>query len=139
MADDAPILLLIPADKIDAEWHLVAELIDAACKRDGVYTAGDVKTWLRDRRMFLFLAWSKSRGVEGLAVAEPLQHALLRSLNVFIVTGHELARWAHLVEQIEAWAKRVHGCTRSIFTCREGYLRALKGYRKTHIVMEKDL
>lgn len=139
MDDDAPILLLIPADKVDAEWHLVADLIDKACKRDGVYTADDVRGWLRESRMFLFLAWSKSRGVEGLAVAEPLQHSLLRSLNVFIVTGRGLKRWAHLMLQIEAWAKRVHGCTRSIFTCREGYLRAVKGYRKTHIVMEKDL
>lgn len=139
MADDAPVLLLIPAGKIDAEWHLVAELIDDACKRDGTYTADDVKTWLRDGRMYLFLAWSKARGVEGLAVAEPLQHALLRSLNVFIVTGRELARWAHLMTQIEAWAKHVHGCTRSIFTCREGYHRVIPGYRKTHIVMEKDL
>lgn len=123
-------------------WPLVEELIEAACLRDGLYTPISVFRWLRDDRMQLWIAGSRSPEgrvvVEACALTEMLQHEKEKTGGVFMVTGRGIDRWFDHIGTIEAWLWG-QGCDRIVHTIRPGYGRRLKkrGYARTHELWEK--
>lgn len=53
-------------------------------------------------------------------------------------TGEHSEKWVHLLEEVETWARR-QGCTKMKMSTRPGWARRLGDYKKTHIILEKDL
>lgn len=140
-------LYLIAPENIDRIWRRVLPLIDEACKRVGLYTADSVRKWLGGDEnglatWFLFVAVETVDGKEdilGLACVELSDYELARVINVTICTGRDADRWKHHLGEIERWAVERFGVSRCVYTAREGWLRKLDGYKRTHIIMEKDL
>jgi hypothetical protein len=64
-----------------------------------------------------------------------------RVAEVPVVAGIDLEAWLHLLDELEAWARR-EGCVAMVSTAaREGWVRVLKnrGWRKTAVLMERML
>lgn len=112
--------------------------ITASIDRGGLYDANDVKGWLLQGTMQLWLAGSKSRGIEALAATEILQHPKGRTFNVFICTGKDKNRWLGHLAELERWGKE-RGCDRARYEARKGWQKHLPDYKWTHVVLEKRL
>lgn len=59
-------------------------------------------------------------------------------LRVMWAGGKEMDKWLHYLEIVEQWAKTL-GCDRSIVYGRKGWERKLTGYKRTAIILEKQL
>lgn len=81
-----------------------------------------------------------SRQITALAITEIVAYPRIAVCKLLACTGEDAARWVNLLTQIEAWAK-AQGCAAMEPICRPGWERHLKpkGYRKTHVVLEKTL
>ena len=125
-------------DKIEAAWPLIEQSISSAIDRDGLYDASHIKEWVLRGTHQLWIAGSKERGIEALAVTEMLRHPKGQTINFWICTGKDRDRWLAHKNGIEAWAKE-QGCTRSVAHARKGWAKALPDYKLTHLVLEKSL
>lgn len=78
--------------------------------------------------------------IEALAITEIVAYPRTTVCKLLACTGDDAWRWVDLLAQIEAWAK-AQGCAVMEPICRPGWERHLKpkGYRKTHVVLEKSL
>lgn len=64
-----------------------------------------------------------------------------RVAEVPLVAGDDMASWLHLLDDLEAWARR-EGCVAMVSTAgREGWVRTLKnlGWQKVAVLMERRL
>lgn len=57
-------------------------------------------------------------------------------LRVMWAGGKDMDRWLHYLESIEQWAKSI-GCSRSIVYGRKGWVKKLKDYKQTAVILEK--
>jgi hypothetical protein len=61
-----------------------------------------------------------------------------KTLDVRFCTGRSVRRWVHLIDEINAWGVK-NGAVRFKAQVRPGWERLLSGYRKTHIILEKEI
>lgn len=54
------------------------------------------------------------------------------------IGGRDMPRWVHLLDEFESLARQ-HGLTEIEIEGREGWLRALRGYRKKRVIIGKAL
>lgn len=125
-------------DKIEECWPLIEKSIAAALSRDGLYGPEHVKEWVLRGTHQLWIAGSRERGIEALAVTEMLRHPNGQVINFWLCTGTDRVRWIEHKNGIEEWAKG-QGCTRSVAHARKGWAKALPDYKLTHVVLEKML
>lgn len=94
-------------------------------------------------RVQLHLAWDNENSkavalagtqIEKNAVGEYICHLVW-------CTGEGMNSWVNLVDDLALWAKSHIGCTGIKATARPGWAKFLqpKGYRMTHVVMERKL
>ena len=78
--------------------------------------------------------------IEAIVLTEIAEYPRRRLCRVLAAAGAGRARWLHLLGTIEEWA-RAQGCTAIEPVARPGWERALAplGYRKTHVILEKEL
>ena len=129
----------VPPARVAECWPVIEPMITAAMDRDGTYTAENVREWLVKELMQLWIAGTKERGVEALAVTEILQHQKCRVLNILICTGKDRDRWLAHLGAIETWARTDKGCDRALLYARKGWARHLPDYKLTHVLLEKRL
>lgn len=133
------VLHLVPVEFVEAAWSgPVEELIGEAVDRGGLYAPEDIKRLLEQGLMRLWVAGSRERGAEALAVTEILQYPKARAFNVIICTGHDRGRWFSHLKTMEAWAKE-QGCDVSRALTRKGWAKELADYKLTHYAWEKQL
>lgn len=119
----------------------LAPSISRALRRSGFerYNLADVIERLHSGRMQLWLGVDDD-GVRVCVITEVSDYPRARTCGIFVCIGSGMAGWLHCLAEIEAWAKRV-GCRYMVNIAREGWARTLKplGYKKTHVVLEKEL
>lgn len=133
------VLVGVPADKIEASWPHVEKFIDLACKRSsGRFTADDIKAGCVRRDFQLWVAYSDK--LDAVSVTEIVVYPKIKTCRVMILTGRNRENWIQLNQEIGDWAK-TQGCSMVEAFARQGWEPEMKkfGYRKTHVLLERDL
>ena len=144
-------------------WSLVRDRVASTCERSsGKYQPADILKQLVDGQMQLWavldeepeasedetkrLQGSRARQategpqIKAIAITEISQFPRARVCWVLACTGDVVDDWLDHLSEIESWA-HARGCTAIEPVARPGWERRLnsRGYRKTHVVLEKTL
>ena len=140
-------LVNIPSStNLDDVWSLVKKDISEALSYSGNHTDADfVYDCVKADKMQLWVVWDKDKPTTlekyyGVVVTEIIQRTLVKTCNIFIVTGRRRQKWQHLISVLEDWAKSI-GCTDMYLISRKGWERIMEqfNYKKTHVVLEKSI
>lgn len=128
----------IPAHQVDEVWHEVRPWIDAACKTSrGKFDADDIRLGLLQRDDQLWIWRTPTSYAVG--VTRILIYPKQKVCSVRIATGRNRQEWQkECIAQLEAWAKS-QGCDGMELQARPGWEKALPGYDKTHVYLERKL
>jgi hypothetical protein len=123
-------------------WPLVAPLIHAAMKRGGIGAFAPVEESVLAGRALVWLATEDAK-IHAAAVTQLAQTEWRKVCEIVACGGNNRARWLHLIERIENFA-RAEGCAATRIIGRKGWARVLgrgrtRPYRITRIVLEKEL
>jgi hypothetical protein len=132
-------LSLIEGSAVDGYWPDIESLIVAACARSGGrYEAHHVHDYFRRGVWQLWLIHD-AEGIAFVGATEVIRYPTgLQSLLIRIGTGRDMRTWLHHMDEVLSRAK-AHGCAKAEGEFREGLARALTGWTKTHVVLERDL
>ena len=134
-------LLQFNKEEVDYIWPMAEKYIDDACKGHGGYNASDVKRYIREGSMQLWMANAKeSNKVICVCVTEIRKYPNFKVCDLRIAIGQEFHRWVDFMDKICEWAKR-NGCRKMEIFARPGWERILKNKKffKTHVQLEKEL
>lgn len=126
----------IPSAKVPEIWPFAEELVSSAVERSGELSAQDILDALLSRNMQLWAAFDN--GLKAIAVTEIQVLPRKKLGSILICTGEGRKEWEYALSIIEDWA-RSEGCTGMKLLARPGWERVLKDYRKTHVLLEKEL
>ena len=130
-------LVCVDPKQVQEFWPHVRSMLFGAVLRTKLSHTRDVEAQVLDGSALLWLAWN-GRNIEAACVT-----ALRRTDDgtvciMLACAGRKRDRWLHLLERIEQYAKAEACISLRIFG-RVGWERVLPGYRKTAIVLEKEL
>lgn len=133
-----PIVRQVPTPLLGALWPQVATLVAAVVERaDGRWTLDDVTSRLVTGDWQLWVVWDGE--VRAVIATELMVEASgMRVARIVFATGSGAARWAHLIAEIEAWA-RTQECVKLEMMARKGWARHLPDYKMSHVLLERDL
>jgi hypothetical protein len=133
-------LLAVPAERLSEVAAGAMPLIKAMCEgSNGKYAPADVLRALAARDFQLWLARGRG-GNEAAAVTEIVDYPQKRVCRLIGAVGRDMSNWIGHLAALETWAK-AQGCSAMEPVARPGWERVLKGrgYRKTHVHLEKEL
>jgi hypothetical protein len=133
----------VPAHALPERWRSVGPLVALACARSsGKFEPADVARAVAEER---FQLWVGSDAADPARVCVMLLTRLMRypgllACELLACVGDDRPDWEHHLETVEAWA-RAQGCGLMQPIARPGWERVLarRGYRKTHVMLEKKL
>ena len=127
----------IPADTVDEWWPRVSGLIDNIAERSGGrFWTEDYREAFKDRSRQLWAA-VKGDQVVMVLITEIRAYPRLKTAALIACAGDRRGDWLHYLTVVEAWAK-AQGCEAVEAEARPGWERIL-GWRKTHVILEKEL
>ena len=133
-----PTLFPVPSRQVAGAWpEVVGHIERALVHSGGRYSSEDFFHALMRREMQLWLVHEADR-IVGVVITELRNYPRRRCCRYLLLAGDGFARWQHLQDDIEAWA-RANGCAAMEMCGRRGWERKLKGWRATHIEMSKEL
>jgi hypothetical protein len=132
----------IESNLINQIWILVKDLIQNSCDRAGGFAdANDVKSWLEQDKMQLWVAWdNNNKTIKCVCVTEIRVYPKFKVCDCKITTGTNYKSWVNFMDIICKWAK-LNNCKKMEIFTRPGWERILKhkGFIKTHVQLEKNL
>ena len=139
-------LVNIPSSNLDDVWSLVKKDISEALSYSGNHTdAQFVYESIKENKMQLWVVWDKDKPTTlekyyGVVVTEIVKRKLIKSCNIFIVTGRQRQKWQHLISVLEDFALE-NNCTNMELIARKGWKRIMEQfeYKQTHVVLEKQI
>lgn len=153
-------IALVPAGMLADVWPRVAPLVELACARSsGKFLPADVARAVAERRFQLWLGLDEAEPdapsatpagapddaddddvIRVMLLTRLLPYPRLLACEVLACVGDDRETWEPLLEHVEAWA-RSHGAQLMQPIARPGWERVLakRGYRKTHVMLEKKL
>lgn len=120
-------------------WFDIEEWIRRAlAKAKSDIALDDVHDCIERGDMQLWLA--NDEEVKGCCITEICESVRGRNCNLVVVAGDDFDAWAHLENDVAAWAK-ARGCKRLKIEGREGWTRRLSGsgWKTTNVTLEKDI
>lgn len=129
-------LLCVDPKQNETFWPFVEPLLRPAIENVGLtdFEAFKAEVLCGDALLWLVVDGGKLKA----AVTTVLQQTGRDKVCVLTACGgHGMNEWLPLLEKIEAFA-RAEGCRSLRIFGRDGWLRALDGYRKKAIVIEKE-
>ena len=123
----------VPRERIAEEWRRVSGLVMPAAERfGGTHGAGDILGHLMRGEAQL---WA---GDASALLTEIVAYPRVRACRAWLAGG-DLAEIKQMAPVIEDWARRERNCTRGEIMGRDGWERALEGYRRVCAVLVKEL
>lgn len=129
----------MPPAKLAAAWpHVSGWIAEALARGNADLGPSQVAEHLARGTMQLWLVWD-GRPV-GVCITELIGSVRGQACNLVVVAGEGYRAWAHLLADIERWA-RGQGCVRLTLVGRKGWVRRLAGdgWCETSTMLEKDL
>tara|TARA_R110002012_G_C11522128_1_gene599564 strand:+ start:416 stop:823 length:408 start_codon:yes stop_codon:yes gene_type:complete len=127
----------VQRNDIDTAWPAVREIISDALERSGRHTPEEILSDLRSGEAQLWLAWADD-AILGVCVTYIMESERKKVCRLWLCTGHDRKRWVHHVKTIEEWAQSV-GCHAMDAVVRPGWEKVLRDYKKTHVILEREL
>lgn len=118
-------------------WPHARFLICRAMRRGGIAAFAPVEQSVLSGRALLWLATDRGT-IHATAVTELAASEWRKVCVIVACGGRDRARWLHLIEGIEEFA-RAEGCAAVRILGRKGWARVLPEYRMHRIVLEKDV
>ena len=127
-------IYLVPTEYTAATRAHIWDFLERGAKLlDDGRTTEDLMEALSDGRQQL---WMISNGEKLVAIC--ITEIVGKICLFFLMIGEGRKNWLHLITEVEDWA-RTKDCERMRALARPGWARVLKDYRKTRIVLEKQL
>ena len=133
--------LLVPPERLTDAWPHVAPLVALACARSsGKFEAPDVARAVAESRFQLWVGIDDAGALRVMLLTRLLPYPRLTACELIACVGDDRGAWERLLDDIEAWAK-ANGAALMQPIARPGWERVLapRGYRKTHVMLEKVL
>lgn len=118
-------------------WPNISHLIHRAMKRGNLGLFGPVERDVLAGQALLWLAADDTRTLAA-AVTQLESTETHKVCTIIACGGTYMRNWLHLIEKIEEFA-RAEGCHATRIIGRKGWLRMLKDYRATRVILEKAL
>lgn len=134
-------LVCIDPRRVHEIWPHVALMLRRATLRTGLSAFAEIEREIVAGRALLWIAVSGEGDLFAIDAAASTSLQQTDSGKVCVIAacaGTSMLRWLPLITGIEAYAKE-EGCTCVRIFGRKGWLRALRGYRARHIVLDKEL
>jgi len=131
----APIVRQIPVPLLDHVWPHVCDWIAerVVARSKGRFSLQGIAGKLLRGEWQLWVVWD---GAYRAVLATELSAEGVARIN--FATGRGADDWAHLIGDIEQWAKE-QGAHCLEMLARKGWARHMKSYRVSHVLLEKDL
>lgn len=131
-------LIDVPPEHVCHVKEQIEHWIEDAARTSAYFTADDVWRDIESGAAQLWLVWGETPAavcVTRLEVTSKGKHC-----HIWIMVGAGMDTWAHLLTELETWAKR-EGCTFMRHEARPGWSKLLKskGYHMPHVILEKEL
>lgn len=135
---DAPILRQIPARWLHVFWErVVPDLQRVVDRTRGRWTVETIAEKLLTEQWQLWVVWD-GKVAAVLATELFFEASGQKNARAVFVGGREMAKWAHLIGDLEDWARH-EGCARFEMIISKGIARHFPDYKLTHVLLEKDL
>jgi len=134
-------LLNFTKDQVEKVWPLAKPYVEKACETNGGFNAEHILEFLQSGLMQLWMAVDgKTNQVICVCVTEIREYPNFKVCDLRITTGEQFERWFNYMDQICEWARK-EGCKKMEIFARPGWERILKhkGFRKTHVQIEREL
>jgi hypothetical protein len=124
-------------------WPEASPLVALACARSsGKFEAPDIVRAVTrgEFQLWLGVTEREAHPVQVILITRVLNYPRLRACELLACVGDDRESWEDLLDEIERWA-RDRGCALMQPIARPGWERVLakRGYRKTHVMLEKPL
>ncbi len=134
---------IVRAESLPEWWPHVAPLVALACARSsGKFEPADVARAAAASRFQLWVGTDEADPslVRVMLLTRLLPYPRLLACEVLACVGDDRPDWEDHLATVEAWAK-AQGCALMQPIARPGWERVLakRGYKKTHVMLEKKL
>lgn len=130
-------LVGVPSDKIPLIWPDVLPFIERACTRtNGRYEAADILGFLLSGVCQLWVCMDAE--IDAVAVTEIVCYPRAKAVRVFLASGRDHRKWIRFEPVIVEWAV-AQGCTLIELWGRRGWIRALKHFLTTLVILERRI
>jgi len=128
----------VPTNLVKAAADLVKDKLELAAQAmRGRLAVDDLRAQLEMGNMQLWLV-SDGKEIVAIAITEVLKFPQVKICRVVALVGTGRKRWLPLQADIENWARGV-GCTEMEAQVRPGLARDLAEWKKTGVVLVKEL
>jgi hypothetical protein len=129
---------VINQNEVEAVWPFVIEHLERAVAfSDGEIETEDFLPLLLDEEMQLWVAVGDGECVAAM-VTQVIIYPRKKILRVIAVGGRDMKIWMKNIDMLENFALAM-GCTELEAWTKRGFLRVLKDWKMSHIVIKKDL
>lgn len=125
-------LICVSPDYIFDFWPHARPLIKAAIDETNLSDFAEIEQQVLDGKQLLWLAWSGK--IEAAATTRLINGVC----EIVACSGHLRERWIQLHEQLVSYAK-AEKCRAMRIIGRPGWERALDGYRREYVILERAL
>lgn len=130
-------LVCVDPARVQEVWPHARALIRSAIEYTGLSSPDDIETDVLYGDQLLWLAWD-GRSIMAAATTQLVKPIDSKICVLTACAGHDRERWLPLFARIEQYAKD-EGCKAMRIFGRPGWERVLDGYKKTFVILEKDL
>lgn len=134
MAVDA---YMAPRDSVHLLWPGVAKMIEEAYTFADEIMPPDILDQLRSGHRQLWIVWD-GRQVLAAVMTRIVQLRSCKACQITAAGGKEADAWKHLITLIEDFA-RYEGCRKVTIEGRPGWERLFPAYRRTRVVIEREV
>lgn len=128
---------LIPVSGVASLWLRVEPMIRSAIAKGE--TTSEVLMRIYRGEAQLWCVMENNEPIAAIVTQTITECDGRRVCNIWATAGKDMDRWFHFLETIEAWAADI-GCEAiGIEQARPGWKRLMKGYKVTHVSLEKEL
>ena len=135
-------LSTVPSLLLSSLWPKAAPFLARALMHGGddYYDMGDIRRFVDDGRMTLWVLISDNGMVSGAGVAEIVEYPKKRLASLVLFSADPGLRdtWLPKLESVERWAWEM-GCSTIKVPGRMGWKALLRDYQAAHIVLTKEL
>lgn len=135
-------LSTVPPLLVGSVWPKAAPYLSQALMSGGAdyYDMGDIRRFIEQGRMTLWVLIADDEGVHGAGVTEIVEYPKKRIASVVLFAADPDLRetWLPKLESVERWAWEM-GCSAVKVPGRMGWKTLLRDYRMAHVVLTKEL
>ena len=139
-------LVRIPTKELDKVWGLIEKDIRKALLFSGQLSdSAFVLKTAKEGKFQIWILWDKVQktSVEkyfGVVITEIVEKPLGKVCHIYMMTGRQRHKWQYLIKDIEKFAQE-EKCSVMELIARPGWQKILNqfGYKRTHVVLEKQI